>query len=163
MKLKIENIMSTHLITVQESEGLEAAYVKMKLNGIRHLPVMDSMNHVVGIISDRDIQRAMMALDSGDFAFDPDEIVGSYMSTQIKSVTQECELLEVVQKMIDHQISAVLITRAANVVGIITHEDLLLILADMLKPKDNVMAQVQNWLYKTPAGEIAGKLAAAGI
>lgn len=163
MKLKIENIMSTRLITIQNTEGLEAAYVKMKLNGIRHLPVIDSKNHVVGIISDRDIQRAMMSLDAGDFAFNPDDTVEDYMNSQIKSVAQDFELLSVVQKMIDHQISAVLITQGANVVGIVTHEDLLLILADMLKPKDNVVSQVQNWIYKTPVGEIAEKLASVGI
>jgi acetoin utilization protein AcuB len=163
MNLKIDNIMQTRLITIQESEGLESAYLKMKKNGIRHLPVLDAFNNVVGIISDRDVQRSMMSFENGSFDFNPDEIIANYMSSDIISVPHDSELLQAVQKMIDHQISAVLITEKSSLVGIITHEDLLLILADLLRPKEGVVTTVQNWLFKTPVGEIAEKFAAAGI
>ncbi len=163
MKLKIDEIMTTRLVAIKNSEGLEAAYLKMKVNGIRHLPVLDSLNQVVGIISDRDVQRSMMSFDSGEFDFNPDDIVTNYMSPNLISVTHEAELLSVVQKMIEHQISAVLITKDSSLVGIITHEDLLLILADLLRPQDGLVTNVQKWLYTTPVGAIADKFASAGI
>lgn len=163
MSLKIDNIMTARLVTINKTEGLETAYLKMKSNGIRHLPVIDQQDHVVGIISDRDIQRSMMSLDDGEFDFNPDDTVADYMSVNLISVPHDVELLQVVQNMIDHQISAVLISNKSHLVGIITHEDLLLILADFLKPKQGVAAQVESWFYKMPVGEIAEKFAAAGI
>lgn len=163
MNLKIDNIMTTKILTIKNSEGMDAAYLKMKLNGIRHLPVVDSLNHVVGIISDRDVQRSMLSFDPAEIEFRPDDLVANYMTSDIKSVSHEAELIQVVQMMIDNQISAVLITDGDNLAGIITHEDLLLILADLLRPKSGIVANLQNWAYKTPVGQIAEKFSSVGI
>lgn len=163
MNLKIDNIMTTKILTIKNTEGMESAYLKMKLNGIRHLPVIDSLNQVVGIISDRDVQRSMLCFEADQIEFSPDDLVANFMTRDIKSVGHESELIHVVQMMIDNQISAVLITENNNLVGIITHEDLLLILADLLRPKSGIVANVQNWVYKTPIGQIAERFSSIGI
>ncbi len=134
MKIKIDQVMTSQIETIQESEGLKSAYLKMKLHGIRHLPVINSQDQVVGIISDRDVQRSMMCFDSGQFDFSPDDEIRKYMSSDIKSVPHTSGLIDVVENMIAHQISAVLITESDCLIGIITHEDLLLVLADLLQP-----------------------------
>lgn len=164
MNKKTADIMSRNLVTVYETDDLEGAYVKLKMNGIRHFPVLNSNNEVVGVISDRDFQRAMIFYSSETFEFLADEVVADYMTFPIKTVPHDADLLSVVKKMLDHQISSVLISKENNLVGIITHEDLLLVLSDILKSnKAPIVANIENWLYKSPIGDIALKFANAGI
>ncbi|MBC7420332.1 MAG: CBS domain-containing protein [Bdellovibrio sp.] len=82
----------------------------------------------------------------------------------MESVPFDTKLISVVQEMIDCKISAVLITSEDKTIGIVTHEDLLKILADSLYPvRDKVAAKMKNWLFKIPIGEVARNLALNGI
>src|SRR3954454_7458018 len=58
----VDDFMSTAVITVKESDTLSAAQLEMRLAEIRHLPVVDQKNHVVGILSDRDVLRVLTQL-----------------------------------------------------------------------------------------------------
>ena len=167
MKTKIEEIMSTALATVKSTDGLLESYIKMKENKIRHLPVKDSHGDVIGIISDRDFQRARQSVPSNsgnDVDFSAGSLVRDYMCSEVKSVPFDTELITVVREMIDSKISAVLITSEDKTIGIVTHEDLLKVLADSLYPvEDKVVGKIKNWLSKTPIGEVARTLALNGI
>lgn len=55
-KIKISEIMTTPLVTIQASEEITSATRKMKHNNIHRLPVMDS-GKLVGVISLTDIAR----------------------------------------------------------------------------------------------------------
>ncbi len=144
MRAKITEIMSTALATIKSTDGLLESYIKMKENKIRHLPVKDSHGNVIGIISDRDFQRAMESVPSNPenaVDFGSGGLVRDYVCSSVKSVPFDTELISVVQEMIDSKISAVLITSDDKTIGIITHGDLLKILADSLYPiKDKVTA-----------------------
>lgn len=167
MKNKIVDVMSTDLISVKSTDDLLESYNKMKLNKIRHLPVMDHNGNVIGIISDRDFQRAMESVSSGTTSssnFGIGGLVRDYMSSSIKTVPFDTELISVVQEMLDNKINAVLITNQSKIVGIISHQDLLQVLSNSLYPvKDRVIEGLQNWLSKTPIGEVARSLSLNGI
>lgn len=62
-KIKINEIMSKHVVTVHEEELLDDAIKKMKENKIRRLPVINDNNKVTGIISLGDI--AVLGNDEG--------------------------------------------------------------------------------------------------
>lgn len=53
--------MTTKLITVKPQESLVLAGQKMLEHGIRHLPVVDSTGRVIGVISMRDVLRALFS------------------------------------------------------------------------------------------------------
>ncbi len=167
MKNKIVDVMTTDLISVKSTDDLLESYKKMKLNKIRHLAVLDHHGNVVGIISDRDFQRAMEPVSSGATSsanFGTGGLVRDYMSSSIKTVPFNTELISVVQEMLDNKINAVLITNQSKVVGIISHQDLLQVLSNSLYPvKDRVIESLQNWLSKTPIGEVARSLSLNGI
>ncbi len=167
MKNKIIDVMTTDLISVKSTENLLESYNKMKSNKIRHLPVIDHHGNVVGIISDRDFQRAMESVPPGTTSssnFGTGGLVRDYMSSSIKTVPFDTELISVVQEMLDNKINSVLITKQGKVVGIISHQDLLQVLSDNLYPvKDKVLESLQNWLSKTPIGEVAHSLSLNGI
>jgi acetoin utilization protein AcuB len=56
--------MTRRVITIGPDASILEARGKMAENGIRHLPVVDEYNKVVGIISDRDIRSALPSVFS---------------------------------------------------------------------------------------------------
>jgi CBS domain-containing membrane protein len=55
--LRVSDLMTTALMTIQASEPLSEAKVDMEVGVVHHLPVVDDRGRLVGIVSDRDITR----------------------------------------------------------------------------------------------------------
>ena len=53
--LQLRDMMTTNVRTVREDDSLSTADWDMAFNEVRHLPVVDRENRVVGIVSDRDV------------------------------------------------------------------------------------------------------------
>ncbi|MFW5877168.1 MAG: CBS domain-containing protein [Myxococcota bacterium] len=51
----VESIMTSHVAAVFEDDPLSEAAARMHQYGVRHLPVVDGMRRVIGVISDRDL------------------------------------------------------------------------------------------------------------
>jgi len=60
----IDKSMTRRVITIGPDAGVLEARGKMEENGIRHLPVVDEYNKVVGIITDRDVRSALPSVFS---------------------------------------------------------------------------------------------------
>lgn len=139
-KLVREN-MSTHLITIGWDEKMETAYRRMQSSHIRHLPVTNHLGEIVGMLSDRDVQRSMVSQvehPSGRYAsdetlsFDEDSRVRDYMSWPAKSVEQNMDLRAVAERMVVEKVSSLLVCDGNRTVGIVTVEDMLQVLIDLL-------------------------------
>lgn len=55
--LKVSDLMTTSLMTINASEPLSEAKIDMEVGLVHHLPVVDDRGRLVGIVSDRDIVR----------------------------------------------------------------------------------------------------------
>ena len=58
--LRVRDLMVRSLVTVDHDAGLEAAEKLMRTRRIRHLPVLDRARRLVGILTDRDLRRALL-------------------------------------------------------------------------------------------------------
>lgn len=56
--MKVEQLMVRNVITAKEDDSLSRAMKLMKENSIKHLPIVNGSEHLVGIVTDRDIKRA---------------------------------------------------------------------------------------------------------
>ncbi len=65
-KVKLEEIMSSPLITIKPTTSLREATDIMRKRGIRRLPIIDDSGNLIGIITDNDILS--VAIDLGEFA-----------------------------------------------------------------------------------------------
>lgn len=142
MKYSAIDTMTSGLIKVRLEDSLESAYLKMKNNKIRHLPVVDEAGKIVGIVSDRDAYRGMQTevrdwhsiqLEEGDF--DPNDKVKDFMSWPVKAVSHDTDLRVVIGRMVKEKISAFLVTYEDRVAGIVTSVDLLKLLQELLDDK----------------------------
>lgn len=129
-KETVKKNMSQPLISVKWNAKLSAATKLMQEADIRHLPVVDSVGTIVGILSDRNIQRAMNPR-SGNFT--PDATADKYMSWPVLTVNEKLSVRDAAQAMIEEKISALLVTNDLQaVIGIITTEDMLQVLCALL-------------------------------
>lgn len=125
-----QSYMTKRPVTIKYSETLQAAYKLMRENSFRHLPVVDEKMSVIGILSDRDIQRAMtnkkispLAQESG---LSPDLIVEDYMNWPVYTVREETPLKQVAAQMLTQKVSAFLVESCSGKLrGIVTTDDIL--------------------------------------
>lgn len=136
--LKASSTMTKNLIKVGPDDSILLAYRLMFEKGIRHLPVFDHQNMLVGMLSDRDIQRAMIVdrhtPEIQEISLNANIKVREYMNWPVHSVQDQTSLRSVVSDMMERKISAVLVQNEQyEFVGIVTTEDLL---AQLLKEMD---------------------------
>lgn len=162
MRTDLKNALTKNLVRVDYSAKLDEAYSLMKNNWIRHLPVMNSWDEIVGILSDRDLMRAADShlentnqntnQTSGDLSsekprFDPNCIVGDYMSAPVKSFDVATPTKKVLDRMLEDKVSAFLITDNNEMIGIVTTEDMLRLLSHLLEDKQRRWpARLENFL-----------------
>jgi CBS domain-containing protein len=121
--------MTKSLVSVRWDCSMQEAARLMQEKNIRHLPVVDQEGNLSGILSDRDVKRAM---DPHFPGFAKGTVAGDFMNWPVVSVEQNTPLAKAVKMMWEEKISALLVTRGGAVVGIITSEDMLRVLYDLL-------------------------------
>jgi CBS domain-containing protein len=140
-KKTAQDTMSARLVTINVNENMETAYRRMQRRHFRHLPVADDNGEIVGMLSDRDVQRAMISelrrelptpVASETIRFDPEARVRDYMGWPVQSVDRGSDLRVVADRMLKERVSAFLVTDARIPIGIVTTDDLLKVLMDLL-------------------------------
>ena len=113
---------------------------RMDAKGVRHLPVTNEMGEIIGMLSDRDVQRSMISqlekpsgriVSDETIKFDEESRVRDYMSWPAKSVSQNSELRHVAEIMVVDKVSS-LVCKGDEPVGIVSTEDLIKVLIEML-------------------------------
>jgi acetoin utilization protein AcuB len=120
------------VVTIRPETSFYEAKMLIHDKGIRHLPVTDHENRLVGIVTDRDIREAG---PSGATDLDIHEIhyllsklkVSSFMTPKEKliTITSESVFEEAVELMHDHKIGCLPIVEEGKLYGIITETDIL--------------------------------------
>lgn len=146
----------TKVVCIAKGSTIAEARLLMKEKRIHHLPVVDSENNIEGVLSSRDLT------DIPQYQSLPVEVLASY---PVEFVTEGESLRTVALKMIEKKISSVLLTDAENaVVGIVTTNDLLFHLAELLKKEP--IGEKKSWTdmdVVITVGEFFRKLSDIGI
>ena len=124
METEIKSIFSKKLITISDLSSLAYADDMMNNYNIRHLPVVDTSDTLVGILSKSDY-LALKYVDSRLQKL----TVKHFMSSPVVAVAKTTKINEVAQIFINKKISSVVIVEDNVAIGIATSEDLIKILA----------------------------------
>jgi acetoin utilization protein AcuB len=171
-KLTLHDNMAKKIFTVLPDTKVFDAYEFMNEKRVRHLLVVDKDNVVVGVISDRDFQRALTThIEKTEHLkiiaehFNPEDEVQDYMNWQISQVSIDLGLKQVAYRILEEKISSVIVTDAGNkVVGILTTDDLIWVLVKLLEEKDHsFIEELKSELMNSPLGSIANTLSQSGI
>ncbi len=126
----ITTIMTNHPATILASQTLQEAYLKMKAMKIRHLPVVDIRGLLVGILSDRDLQRVMqrekISETQENYTFSETEKVETDMTWPVRVIPASTSVKTAARLMLQEKLSALVVTDLANhPQAIVTTDDLL--------------------------------------
>lgn len=129
--LRVRDLMVRSLVTVDHDARLEAAEKLMRTRRIRHLPVLDRARRLVGILTDRDLRRALLdpALheQSRQRRSTLERVkVRDVMTIGALAVRAEMDVREAARIMHERDIGALPVVADANrVVGMLTATDIM--------------------------------------
>jgi CBS domain-containing protein len=126
--LLVEDLMSTSLLTVRDTDALGTALTTMGSASIHHLPVVDANYRVVGLLSDRDLLRGLAG------SMTPSSPVSALMTRQVRCTRAASPAADAARLMIDQTISSLPVENEAGVlVGIVTSRDMLAVAEKALR------------------------------
>jgi len=125
--MKAKEWMTQNPLTLTEDEVVKTAVTLVLRNRIRHLPVLQD-DRLVGIVSDRDLKRALPSVVAGS---SPEEYQNFMSSTKLKEVmtadpvtcTPDTDVKDVVRQFVENKIGAIPVVDEGRVVGILTQTD----------------------------------------
>nr|WP_263312983.1 CBS and ACT domain-containing protein [Mammaliicoccus sp. Marseille-Q6498] len=122
----VEKIMTSPCTTIQGDKSIEDALVLMTQKEIRHLPIVNENEELLGIISDRDIKMALPSILSDD---DPTSSLSLSVSKIMRRNVIRCHPLDFVEDIAldfyEMSIGSIPVIRDNKVIGIVTQKDML--------------------------------------
>ncbi|MEK5441502.1 MULTISPECIES: acetoin utilization AcuB family protein [unclassified Fredinandcohnia] len=122
----VEEIMKKNVITLSADDSISTAIKIMDEKKIRHIPVVDKNQHVIGLISDRDIRDAKPSIL--DYTNNEKTLDSPLKDIMVKEVITGHPLdfvEEISAVFFQHRIGCLPIESNGKLVGIITETDLL--------------------------------------
>jgi acetoin utilization protein AcuB len=125
----VQDIMQPKVVIVGPRTTLPEALRLVQQRGIRHLPVVDD-GRLIGIVSDRDLKRAMASsastLERHELNYLLDRLtLEEIMTRTVITIAPMFPVEEAARVMVKERISALPVTEAGRLVGILTETDVL--------------------------------------
>jgi len=142
--LKVSNFMTQKVLTAHPDDGVRHTFFRMREDDVRHFPVVDDDNKIIGIISDRDLRRPEWVDEAPDLShiynLDDELTVKDLMSTNLIVAHTYESLHKVTKVLIEHRFGALpVLNKEDELVGILSATDLLqaleMLLAEQKKNK----------------------------
>lgn len=139
-KTPLREIMKSPAITVRFDEPFSHVEEKLRIKGIRHLPVVDENNRVIGLITQRDLfrTRAPHRNEEGETVYDAEAldafILKRVMTPHPATLTPDNMIAEAVNLMAAGRYGCIpMVDQDKKIVGIVTEVDILKYLAKMFR------------------------------
>lgn len=127
--MKVKDWMTPDPKTVNEDDPIKTAVTLVVENRIRHLPVVRG-DSLVGIISDRDLKRAMPSVVAGATAeeyqvFMDETPVEHAMTADPIAYAPDTDLVDLVREFCQKKVGAIPVVDGGRLVGIVTQTDMM--------------------------------------
>ena len=139
-KLKVNEIMTKKIISVQENDRFSLVEEKLREFRIRHLPVIDEGGKLVGIVTQRDLYRTQSPrhLEDDTWYYDQksldSHILKYVMTKEPYALNPEDSVVKAILLMAERKYGCLpIVQKDRTLCGIITREDILKIVAQILK------------------------------
>lgn len=122
----VEDVMKKDVPTLPPTASIHDALKLLQKHHIRHIPITNKENHVIGIVSDRDIRDASPSVfDKNSKKSELQHDIQSIMSYPVVTVHPLDFVEEIARIFYDGEFASVPVVRNNKLVGIITEKDML--------------------------------------
>lgn len=119
---RVEQYMSTRLVTVGEDEQAEMVAWLMNRRAIRHVLVEDAEHRLTGVVSYRSLLRFL----AGEEVQKPEESpIGHLINRDLVTVTPETSTVEAIRLIQEHEVACLPVVSGGRLVGIVSDRDFL--------------------------------------
>lgn len=142
--MPIGEVCNKEIITVQSEDSVLDAAKLMRQNHVGDVLVVENRNGInvpIGIVTDRDLVMEIMApeLDSSVIT------VGDIMAPEFTTVKESAGLFEAIQHMRNMAVRRLpVVDESGQLIGIVTLDDLLVLLADELHALARLVTREQQ-------------------
>jgi len=116
MKVKVEDIMSQSVITTVPHKTVEHVRQIMQRNRIKSIPVVDTDNYPLGIVTPSDLMKPELKEGTP---------ISKAMSDKVLTIPRYSKVQDAAHLMLKHKIHHLVVTHEKEVVGVISSFDLL--------------------------------------
>ncbi len=118
LELKVDEFMSTDVLTARPEDSLELVADLMKWRKIRYLPIEDEENKLIGLISLRDVMETLLKLRLLNSK--KQLSVRDFMQTNVITVDPEDNILHALKLLTKHKIGCLPVAKNNEIYGMIT-------------------------------------------
>ncbi len=123
-----KDVMKTEVVTVSPSAPITEAALSMREEDIGALVVVDDEGRPVGIITDRDIVVSVLANSKNPLEI----LVEEVMTKKLIVVQEDASIFELLKILAKNNIRRVPVMRRGKLVGIVSEDDLIVIITTEL-------------------------------
>ncbi len=120
MNVKVSELMTESVVTAEPHQSIEHVRKMLESNEITAVPVVDSEQHPVGVISATDLAHDLK----------PGAPISGIMTEKVYTVPQYDDVSIAARVMRNHKIHRVVVTHEQKVVGMLSAFDLLKLVED---------------------------------
>lgn len=120
LQIKARDLMETRIVAVTRQYKARDLSILIQSGKFSGVPVIDSGNHLVGVVTEFDVLKALLAKQDL-LTLTAEDI----MSTSPITVEETDTAEHIVKQMVDHQIIRIPVVREGRLVGVISRTDLL--------------------------------------
>ncbi len=131
--ISIDELMTRNPLTLGPDDSLEQAGKLMKEHRIRHLPIVDEGNQLLGLVTQRDLLAAAVS-ERVNYA------TGDVMRRKVYTVQREDNLRVAALMMQKHKIGSLLVVNEGHLEGIITDTDYVGLAVTLLEQMEELEA-----------------------
>jgi len=124
--MKIQNLMIPDPITISEKGSIREAIDVMKINAIRHLPVVSETHELKGFVTLADLKQGLIPSMLGDLS------LSDLMIKSPITIGPDEDIEFAAQLIYKHKIGGIPVVQGTKLVGIITETDILRTFIDMM-------------------------------
>jgi CBS domain-containing membrane protein len=141
-RLLVRDLMTENPQTLGPDDDVESLYDLMDSRHVRHVPIVDEVGDLVGLVSHRDLFRCALN-DKADLPLSMQKemletmAINEIMTSSIETVEPDTDIAEAAQIMIENKYGCLPVVDGKELVGILTESDFVRFVAEGLKEANN--------------------------
>lgn len=134
----LSEVMTTKVLTLTAEHSLADARHLMVDNQIRHIPIVNSQNELIGLISQRDVlaaeESSVKAIEQEQrLAREKAILIKDFYKTELATISPHVALHQAALFMQKHKIGCLPVTEGNKLLGVITESDFVNIAINLME------------------------------